>query len=348
MERQIRDNDRIWGIFRDLELQLIGAADLPDIIALIARTLPARFPRVGAASVALVDPKFEFTRLLPEAEGFVRLTEDDVARALPNGRRPFLGPPRPGQCELLFPNRGRAFASVAVVPLMCRDQLIGSLAQASAVPHHFGAETHTDFLEHLAAVGAICIENAMNQARLKQDGLTDPLTGIANRRFFERRLQEETERSARTRRPLACLLADIDHFKSINDRFGHQAGDFVLQNVADALAALLRASDVLARYGGEEFVLLLPDTDEDHAAAIAERLRERVAGLEFSFEGRRAAVTLSLGVACLAGPPRDDTESSLWLVQRADAALYRAKAAGRNRVEKISARDEERGMSGEG
>ncbi len=130
------------------------------------------------------------------------------------------------------------------------------------------------------------------------------------------------------------MLVDLDHFKQVNDRYGHQAGDVVLQSVAHELGAELRASDVIARFGGEEFVMLLPDTDVDEASEIAARLRCRIEAL--SWEDRvleLQSVTASFGIACLEADLKlEVNEASTWLLEMADKALYQAKAAGRNRV----------------
>ena len=187
---------------------------------------------------------------------------------------------------------------------------------------------------HLAAVAAVCLDNAISHERLKEDGLTDALTGLANRRFFERRLDEEVKRWMRHSKELSCIMADIDHFKQINDTYGHQYGDYVLQEVAKSLGCELRASDVLARYGGEEFVLLFPETSIKKAAEVADRLRQRVSELRFEkIADSNLEVTVSMGLADLDAEIKlSHDEACVWLVRQTDMALYRAKHAGRNRV----------------
>jgi diguanylate cyclase (GGDEF)-like protein len=239
------------------------------------------------------------------------------------------------QVRILFPGVSRPLRSAALIPMRLRDELVGSLNQGSSDAGHFAATAATDLLEHLAAVTALCMDNAANRARLRRDSLTDALTGVANRRFFERRLDEETSRWQRYATSLSCLLVDLDHFKQINDRFGHPAGDRTLQRVAELLGRGLRASDVLARYGGEEFALLLPATDRDQAGEIAERLRAAIERAGASPDpGGPDRVTVSIGLANLGARARElrhETPAS-WLLRLADRALYRAKAEGRNRV----------------
>ena len=166
--------------------------------------------------------------------------------------------------------------------------------------------------------------------KLSQQSLTDDLTSIANRRRLNQVLEEEVRRAGRTQKPLSVILLDIDHFKAYNDRFGHLAGDACLMRVAMSLQErVIRAGDLLARYGGEEFCVILPDTDNEAAHALAEALRHKIAGLNLPHPDSSCAATLSisLGVATsLAGSA--DTATGLLL--KADNALYRAKQRGRN------------------
>jgi diguanylate cyclase (GGDEF)-like protein/PAS domain S-box-containing protein len=159
---------------------------------------------------------------------------------------------------------------------------------------------------------------------------TDTLTGLYNRGHFFERCEDERERARRYGHPLACLMVDLDHFKQINDDRGHAAGDAVLVAVAGTLRSLLRVVDIGGRIGGEEFAILLPQTDLAGAAAFAERLRHAIAELDVATGSGRLRVTASIGAAAIAADADDvSIEQAL---QRADQAMYRAKASGRNRV----------------
>jgi two-component system cell cycle response regulator len=160
--------------------------------------------------------------------------------------------------------------------------------------------------------------------------VTDPLTGLHNRRYMEGQLEALTRRAERGGEPVAALMLDLDHFKHINDSFGHDAGDEVLRVFAVRLASNVRAMDLPCRYGGEEFIVIMPDTGLDDAHRIAERIRKHVAGTPFKVgEGRDLIdVTISIGVAATLGA--NDTAQAL--LKRADNAVYEAKAAGRNVV----------------
>ena len=349
LKQQLRDNERIWTGFRRIEVRMIGAHSLHEFMQVLVTNLPGSFPSVDCVSLACFDPEYELTRLLQAGDAqlrsdgssgpaigaaFVNITQQSLSGLFGPSRRPRLGPCEPKVQALLFPNYPQPLGSMALAPLVLRDQLIGALNQGSLDPRHFPAEAATDLLEHLAAVTAMCLDNAVSHERLRVYGLVDPLTGVANRRFFERRLGEEIERWSRRREPLVYMLVDIDHFKKVNDSYGHQAGDQVLQQVAELLGRDLRGADLLARYGGEEFVMLLPATTAAQGEAIAQRLCTSVARHRFKIADEQALnVSVSIGVACLdGGQERVAQPPAGWLFQQADVALYQAKQAGRNRI----------------
>jgi diguanylate cyclase (GGDEF)-like protein len=168
---------------------------------------------------------------------------------------------------------------------------------------------------------------------LKELSNTDPLTHLNNRRYLTKALNSELLRAERTGDCLSLIIVDIDHFKKINDTYGHQNGDKVLTTIADVTQAHLRCYDIAARYGGEEFVLVLPGTSLAGGTEVAERLRAEVEAISFAPPLDKLSVTISLGVALFPSPLTDDMES---LIRQADEALYRAKQQGRNRVETMS------------
>nr|CRH07325.1 Protein of unknown function. Probable diguanylate cyclase [Candidatus Magnetococcus massalia] len=173
-------------------------------------------------------------------------------------------------------------------------------------------------------------QQALDEAR--EESLTDPLTHIANRRALFESLSKEFSRSRRYKEPLSLLILDLDHFKKINDNFGHPVGDKVLIQVASHVKELLRKADTVGRYGGEEFVVLLPETGLQQAEEKAEQIRHQINALKFKLRDETLQVTASIGVAQLddgeAADPNEET-----LIKRADKALYTAKDSGRNRVE---------------
>lgn len=167
-----------------------------------------------------------------------------------------------------------------------------------------------------------------NHQQLQSLVTIDSLTGLSNRRNFDDKLDEYAHLSERLVQPLSCIISDIDHFKLVNDDFGHHVGDEVLRHIAQTLASNTRKTDVIARYGGEEFVLLLPNTEQEKACQLAEKLRLAIQESAVVIAGLSHHVTVSMGVC-----GRQTKASEMWaLVENADQALYKAKRKGRNRV----------------
>jgi diguanylate cyclase (GGDEF)-like protein len=234
-----------------------------------------------------------------------------------------------------FPRPPAGLQSVALVPLLRNKRIIGSLNLGSVDPTRFTPSLGTDFIEHMASIIAICLENVISNEMLKYIGLTDSLTGVYNRRYMDRRLLEEISRARRQAYDISFMYIDIDHFKRVNDTVGHQGGDEVLREVAQRIKVELRLSDALARFGGEEFVVLLINADLDSAAFVAERIRAGIAASMIDVSPSvRVSITASIGVACLdrSDPSVAPETSANELIAQADAALYQAKDSGRNRV----------------
>ncbi|MBC7956500.1 MAG: diguanylate cyclase [Cytophagales bacterium] len=212
-----------------------------------------------------------------------------------------------------------------------RDEKIRAQEHALAVQLHANEELELRVLDRTAELKRAMQNIELANVELAKLSVTDALTKVHNRRYFDDTLKKEHDRSARTGAPLALLLADIDHFKRINDSVGHLAGDECLKLVAATLAATVgRSTDLVARYGGEEFAIVLPGTDAEHALAVAERVRKAVEDIQFIYRGKRVPVSISVGVvARVAAPDRPVADFLL----EADEALYAAKGAGRNQVQ---------------
>ncbi len=168
------------------------------------------------------------------------------------------------------------------------------------------------------------------QKNLYDSATRDALTRVYNKKFFLDSLQKEFAYCLRHRVALSAIMMDVDHFKKINDTHGHPAGDYVLARLAQKVSDTIRAEDLFARYGGEEFVLLLREAPEDKAFILAERVRRLIESTQFSFNGQEMKVTISLGLATLVDGSFADGSA---LIAAADKYLYKAKQAGRNRVE---------------
>lgn len=172
------------------------------------------------------------------------------------------------------------------------------------------------------------------QRKLVQLATIDDLTQLYNRRYFFERFNQEMERAKRYQRPLSCLILDIDHFKHVNDTYGHLSGDQVLIDIAQILRNNCRQSDLAGRYGGEELIIFLPETDSPGALIIAERIREMIEQHQtVDDRGEIIRVTVSMGVVSLTGPELEKMDKNERIVQYADDALLQAKKDGRNRIE---------------
>ena len=185
-------------------------------------------------------------------------------------------------------------------------------------------EDQIELLQGVAAEAAMAISHAQLYQAQEENALTDELTKLPNRRYMAQRFLQEMQRARRHHKGLAFLMLDIDHFKQINDTYGHLHGDAVLAELARILTAAKRESDVAARYGGEEFGLILNETGETGAMTLAERIREKVEAATFP---GGLKLTVSIGVATT-----DDEALFTSLIEKADQALYSAKQAGRNTV----------------
>lgn len=330
-------NEAILSRFHERELTLLASEGLPQLLNCLTGEMKNSF---GLPSIQLTlhDPNHELRHLLihsgitPEELTETHFVDqlEELNSHLLRLKKPWLGPFLGDEHAAIFP-RGCELQSIAVMPMIRRDTLVGILALGSRDPTRFTRHHAADFLHRLAVIGAICLENSVNREHLVISGLTDALTGLHNRRYLERRLQEEVTRALRYDHPLSCLFIDADHFKKVNDRYGHTAGDTVLRELAIRVKESLRASDVATRFGGEEFTLLLPQTDAAEALHLGERIRIRIESKPIILNGGEPLnITVSAGVSTLNPDANDQGQK---LIEEADCALYRAKELGRNRVE---------------
>jgi diguanylate cyclase (GGDEF)-like protein len=240
-------------------------------------------------------------------------------------------PPRPRRASAAQAGDAHALAvPMRALVASAEPEYLGVLSIAR-VGQEFSREEE-ELLEYLAGQAIVSIENASLHETVERQAVTDELTGLANARAFRTILEREIERSRRFQSPLGLVMVDLDDFKQVNDRHGHQQGDEVLASVAAVLRDFSRDIDAPARYGGEELAVVLPQTDAEGAALLAERMREAVERLRVPRVVGRGSlrVTASFGVAAMPDSAGDQEE----LIAAADAALYRAKRGGKNRVER--------------
>ncbi len=331
---QARENERKFARIRHSEFRLMTAQTLAESLSIITTSLPKRHGW-DAVHLTLVDSDYSLRRILSgphgktEIDSSISFVDSDTGLdvVVQHSRLPRMEPYRARNHAKIF---GRArLESVCLLPLCRGKTLVGSLYLGSTNPDRFEATAETDFLQHLAAVMAISIEAVSARDQLTLVSLTDPLTGVSNRRFFDRRVSDEILRARREGIPVSMLFIDVDHFKSANDIGGHAYGDELLRSIAAAIGNEVRVSDVLCRYGGDEFACLLGGTNTRGAAEIGERIRDAVEYLGKSVvKPGMQPVTVSIGVASVS----DGSFTAEELVRRADEAVYIAKDAGRNHV----------------
>lgn len=290
-------------------------------------------------------------KVIPYQHASVFIEENNVLERLASRSTPLSSLPTPPdrleqklnaeilkrEDHLLIPNRhaqlrwsqemgSTSLGSILGMPLEVNQQIIGMVYLYHGSENAFRQERINLALTLVNQAG-IAVENARLYTRVKQLATTDDLTQLYNRRYFFEQAEREFERSARYQKPLSIIMFDIDHFKQINDHYGHHQGDLVIQFVAEVSTEQLRKSDFLARYGGEEFIVLLPETDTTDAVMAAERLKEALAKAEMPFRDM-PRVTASFGIATL----HDGIRDLAALVEEADRALYRSKNQGRDQI----------------
>jgi two-component system cell cycle response regulator len=221
----------------------------------------------------------------------------------------------------------KGIESILVLPLICADEAIGTFTVASSRPRFFGKDKR-EMLGVIANQVAVSVKNAEMYRAMETMATTDGLTGLVNHRTFQERMSDLLGRAERQSGRLALLLTDVDHFKKVNDTYGHPTGDQVLKRVAAVCRQQVRKIDVAARYGGEEFAIILDGTDLSGARQLAERIRTEVEKQQFTSDKGPFRCTLSLGIAAYP----DDGRDAKALIAHADQALYHAKRSGRNRA----------------
>ena len=226
--------------------------------------------------------------------------------------------------------------SILVIPIFFREEIIGTMLLRTSRANHAFTKREIQLCVALANASSHALYNAFlfqklyrENAKLEKLAITDYLTGIYNIRYFYSRLEEEFSRAERYQMPLSCIMLDIDHFKKINDSYGHRIGDFILREFAQIVKRYTRKSDLLARYGGEEFILLLPQTSLKGALIEARRLQKVVREIRFRQLKEGQGITVSFGISCF---PDKGVKKSDDLINFADKALYKAKEKGRDLI----------------
>jgi len=336
-----RQNEDKLKRFQNLELNLIACTRLFDLMQVMIYEFRFNYQH-DRVSVIIHDPEYECRRILEDEN--INLEEhpdiilvdnlDAVESLYGFSPQAILGTYNENEHGFMFPYEQSKPLSYAFIPLMRKGEIRGSLNIASN-KNRFSPGNGSEFLQRVADIFTVCLKNVINSERLKQVGLTDGLTGVNNRRYFDQRMYEEISASQRSKNSLSFLFIDVDHFKRVNDTYGHQAGDAILRETSNLIRMQLRVSDVIARYGGEEFAALLINTSLNSAYEIADRIRLSIAQKDFITSlGETINITISVGMSSLQNMHNDINPEHLGveLLQEADECLYQAKKSGRNRI----------------
>ncbi len=311
--------------------KVIGHDDDSSISLSRISELICKIIGANACTVSLLDA--EGTTLLAKASHGVQ--KPDMTRSFSMGEGiagwvvangiPVLLPNAEEDPRFVPRKTGTSIGSLICVPLSVRNKIIGAVtATAEATNVFLGSDL--DLIHFIAKTIALDLQNI----RLQRVSVTDPLTGVYNREFLSQNLPAELERAHQWAHPLSVAMVDVDHFKSINDSYGHSIGDQVLAMVAGNLRATIRNDDMLIRYGGEEFLAVLPRADAGRAWEVGERMRACLAKQKMTSGPEKVHISVGVAQFKYHGIKR---ESAKELIRRADAALYEAKSRGRNRVE---------------
>lgn len=331
-ESLARHEKEISETLRQVMTELASNLDLPDVLARILKSL---FKVIPSANVSIF---MSDSGRLNFRAGMQRSLRGEIAPYKPSLERFDFDPSRflpasriiPDLAQ--YPKMQKYFGGDHIhgwmgVSLILHGEIIGYLSISSSEIHAYSDEDAA-LAQTFANQAAIAIENARLFKEVQILAITEPLTGLYNRRRFYNLAETEFKRSFRYKRPLSIVMLDIDYFKRVNDTYGHPVGDQVLIALADCCKKKVRGADLAARYGGEEFVLLLPETNLFSAEALAERLRLEIAAIRIPNDRGDVQITVSLGVACL----DEGCENIEELLRRCDQALYLAKEGGRNCV----------------
>jgi len=296
-------------------------------LVLPVKALHAAFWNTGSDNAADVEI-FLNGKMAPAAESVwvehIMTSAGSMGSGAVNGFQVSYIDPARRSAYSLAPDQGR----LVTLPLTAGQQTFGCLTMLCEPGYRLGKDQVETLHSAVNHVG-LALRNALAFKEVKLRADRDGLTRLFNRRSFDERLVYEIKRRSRYHHDLSLLMVDLDHFKSVNDTYGHKAGDLVLRKVGEILSTVFRTTDLAARYGGEEFVVLLPHTCEEAAWKLAERVRAAIEDCAFCFDGQNFSITASIGVASVEGGALNTDDD---LVLKADKALYQAKNNGRNMV----------------
>lgn len=327
---RLRQNEEITKKFHEIETRILTILNFNDLFEVLLSQIREKF-KVPYAWISMID-KSEVSSLIQSlgASETLRLRlniidRDTFITRVGAGTRPLLVNEDLKPYYRFFPEDHKYFIkSIAVAPIFLDGEVIGSLNQADFSSKRFHPGMDTSRLEQLAIKVSLCLSNVTAHEKLSYLAYHDPLTGLLNRRVMESVLKREYGRAKRYGSTLSVVFLDLDHFKRVNDRYGHDTGDSLLKYTANTLLKTSRDSDVLARFAGDEFVYILPETSAENAEKLMNRIRSYLRETPLEKGGLSIPVSISFGIASTA---EGDIKTPSQILKRADERLYSAKGS---------------------
>ncbi len=324
--QRLRDNERLFARMFELEAEVLKSTDPEDLCFTLLRSLRSRF-ELDFVRFWIDRSSFlgEHTLEALSERDLVWLEAGEIAQMGLHRKRAWLMRLSSDQPFDWLTSKDKHLGSMALLVLGDLDKPFGVIGLGSIDGDRFGAEQSSDFLQHLAQVVGLTLEHAVAREHLARLSITDPLTGSHNRRFLQPHSHQPLSQWFGAGSDVACLYVDVDRFKRVNDEYGHEMGDRVLEMVGRVLHQYVRTNDPLIRLGGDEFVLLIPGCAREKVMEVAQRIVEAICAAQID----SITVSISMGIAF----SRSAEMTVKNLIAQADQAMYVAKALGGNRFE---------------
>jgi len=326
---RLKKNEEITRKFHEIETRILTILDFGALFEVLLAQIREKFKvpyawisMIASSEVSSLIQSLESSDILKERLNI--LDREAFFQLVGNGRKPLLVNENLKPYYKLLPKDHKYFIkSIAIAPISLDGEMIGSLNQADFSAKRFQPGIDTSRLEQLAVKVSLCLSNVTAHEKIRFLAYHDPLTRLLNRRVMESVLKRELNRSKRYGSPLSVVFVDLDEFKAVNDRYGHDRGDLLLEYVAKNFREMSRDSDVIARFAGDEFVFILPETSGQNAEMLIKRIKDHLSSRPLSIGGHTIPVSISFGVASSLEPGIDTWAK---LLKCADERLYREKA----------------------